>query len=302
MPIHSKRQSETTPPEAIDQAVDEVSLVPKTRGGIQLDSSKSTSRGGIQSLERAFAILEHVVQFPDGIGLSDLSRSVGIHLSTTSHLVKTLVKLGYVTQIADTRRYRVGLRLFSMASCSMNENMIVHAATPILAELAAETGEYTHLAVLSGSDVVIIAKAMGTGMLQLSEGAGGVRPVYCTAIGKILLSDLDAPALNKIIDAKPMVRRTPKTIIERDVLLEELEITRKRGYAIDDAEFDSEVRCAAMLVHDFSGHRVAAIGFSGPIWRLSLSELQEKAEMLARAAAKLSEHLGYRGVSSITRS
>lgn len=302
MPTKSKNQGETKPADATGQAVGVISPVPKARAGSQAVSRKSTSRGGIQSLERAFAILEHVVQFPDGVGLSDLSRSVGIHLSTTSHLVKTLVKLGYVTQIADTRRYRVGLRLFSMASCSMNENMIVRAATPILAELAAETGEYTHLAVLSGSDVVIIAKAMSASMLQLSNGAGGVRPVYCTAIGKILLSYLDEPALNQILDAKPMVRRTPKTIIEREALLAELEVTRKRGFAIDDAEFDSEVRCAAMLVHDFTGRRVAAIGFSGPIWRLSLSELQEKSEMLARAASKLSEHLGYRGASSITHS
>ncbi|MBV6273086.1 IclR family transcriptional regulator [Alcaligenaceae bacterium CGII-47] len=275
--------------EASDPVMDDASFTPK-------------ARGGIQSLERAFAILEHVVQFPDGVGLSDLSRSVGMHLSTTSHLVKTLVKLGYVTQIADSRRYRIGMRLFAMASSSMSENTIVHAATPILEQLAAETGECTHLAVLSGSDVIIIAKAMGAGMLQLSEGASGVRPVYCTAIGKILLSHLEEPELRRILDGKPMLRRTPKTIIEWDALLAELETTRKRGLAIDDAEFDGDVRCAAMLVHDFTGGQVAAIGFSGPIWRLSLSELQEKSEMLAHAAAELSEQLGFRGVPASAHS
>ena len=77
---------------------------------------EARQRGGVQSLERAFSIMEEIARNRDGIGLAELSKRVGLHNSTTFHLVKTMVSLGYVRQVKDSKRYRVGRPLFALAA------------------------------------------------------------------------------------------------------------------------------------------------------------------------------------------
>src|SRR5665213_4377127 len=98
-------------------------------------------RGGVQSLARAFSLLEEIARNREGIGLADLSKRVGLHNSTAFHLVKTLVLLGYARQMKDTKRYRIGRPLFALAASALDEVEMVSLATPILDELSRETGE-----------------------------------------------------------------------------------------------------------------------------------------------------------------
>ncbi len=111
------------------------------------DDAEDKQRGGIQSLGRAFAILEEVARHREGIGLADLSKRVGLHNSTAFHLVKTMVSLGYIRQEKDTKRYRVGRPLFALAASSLDEIEMVNVATPVLEDLARDTGESSHFAV-----------------------------------------------------------------------------------------------------------------------------------------------------------
>ena len=94
----------------------------------------------MQSLERAFAILEAIAGSKQPMSLAELSRATGLHTSTTFHLIKTLIVLGYVCQ-DDSRRYRIGPRLFMQAAGAFNEIELVNLATPHLQRLAEETGE-----------------------------------------------------------------------------------------------------------------------------------------------------------------
>ena len=88
---------------------------------------------------------------------------------------------------------------------------------------------------------------------------------------------------------------TPKTIVERDALMAEIEQVRRDGIAFDDGELDAEVRCVAVPVRDFLGRVAGAIGISGPMWRLPLQSLHEKSKLVRQSAAELSLELGYRG-------
>jgi IclR family KDG regulon transcriptional repressor len=89
-------------------------------------------------------------------------------------------------------------------------------------------------------------------------------------------------------------RYTPKTVVEPEALRREIEEVRRKGIAFDDGEYDAELRCVAVPVHDFAGRIAGAIGISGPIWRLSLQSLQEKARPVRESAAALSAELGSR--------
>ncbi len=256
------------------------------------DDADDRQRGGIQSLGRAFSILEEVARNRDGIMLADLSKRVGLHNSTTFHLVRTMVNLGYIRQIKDGKRYRVGRPLFCLAASALDEIEMVSLATPILEDLSQQTGESSHFAVRLGDSVVIIARTSGPGAVQLADRVGVVRPAYCTALGKMILAGLQPDQLERWIartDFRPM---TPKSITDPRVLRQELDDIRLKGIAYDDGEFDPELRCIAVPVRDFSGQMIGAMGVSGPIWRLSMQALQGRARVVQAAADRLSSEFG----------
>jgi IclR family KDG regulon transcriptional repressor len=251
-------------------------------------------RAGIQSIERAFAILEEVARRRDGIGLAELAKRVGLHSSTTFHLVRTMVQLGYVSQPKDSKKYRIGRRLFTLAAAALDEVELVNIATPILEKLTTETGESSHFAIRSGDEIVVVAKTAGSGMFQLVDRSGAVRPAHATALGKVLLAALAPAELARDLASRELRSFTAKTIVEREPLERELEAVRRQGIAYDDGEFDPEVRCVAVPVRDFAGRVIGAIGISGPIWRLSLQALQDKSVRVREAAASLCAELGAR--------
>jgi DNA-binding IclR family transcriptional regulator len=259
---------------------------------------KEKERGGIQSLERAFAILEEVARHRDGIALAELCKSVGLHSSTTFHLVKTMVQLGYASQHTESKKYKIGRKVFSLAAAALDENDLVTRATPVLELLTSRTDESSHFAIRSGDEVVVVAKTDGTGMFQLVDRAGVVRPANATALGKVLLAALTPAQLERYLEKHELQRFTSKTIVERDVLVAELEQVRRNGIAFDDGEYDPEVRCVAVPVYDFLGRVAGAIGISGPMWRLSLQSLHEKSRHVRQTAVELSSELGYRGEST----
>jgi IclR family transcriptional regulator, KDG regulon repressor len=250
--------------------------------------------GGVQSIARAFAIAEEIARNREGIGLAELSKRVGLHNSTTFHLVKTMVQLGYVSQLADSRKYRIGRRMFTLAAGALDEIELVSVATPILEKLTRETGEYSHFAIRSGEQIVVVAKTAGTGIFQMVDRTGAVRPAHATALGKVLLAALSPAQLARYLETCELRPFTAKTIVERETLLREIDEVRRKGLAFDDGEFDSEARCVAVPVRDFTGRVAGAIGMSGPMWRLSLQALQNKSRYVREAAVDLSAELGFK--------
>jgi DNA-binding IclR family transcriptional regulator len=259
---------------------------------IDEDLEDRSRGGGVQSIGRAFAILEEVARNRDGIGLADLSKRVGLHNSTTFHLVKTMVSLGYIRQVRDSKRYRVGRPLFALAASALDEMEMVSIATPVLDELSRKTGESSHFAARMSDAVVVMARTPGPGAFQLTERVGVVRPAYCTALGKVILAALRPDQFDRYLDRVDLEPLAANTITNPQKLRREIEEVRRTGIGYDDGEFNDEVRCAAMAVSDFSGQVVGAIGISGPVWRLSMQALQNRARMLGDAAEQLSEAFG----------
>jgi IclR family KDG regulon transcriptional repressor len=253
--------------------------------------------GGVQSIGRAFAILEEIARNRDGISLAELSKKVGLHNSTTFHLVKTMVSLGYIRQLKDSKRYRIGRPLFALAASSLDEMEMVSLATPILEDLSATTGESGHFAVRMGDTVTVIARTSGAGAFQLTDRVGVVRPAYCTALGKVMLAALRDDQLERYLARTELKPMTAKSIVDPLLLRRDIDEVRRAGMAFDDGEFDTEVRCVAVPVRDFTGQTVGAVGISGPVWRLSLQALQSRAKVVQEAADKLSQEFGARVAS-----
>ncbi len=257
------------------------------------DRGAGRERGGIQSIERAFAILEEVARSRDGVTLAELSKRLGLHTSTVFHLVQTMVARGYVRQMREGRRYRIGRPLFALAAAARDEIELISLATPVLEHLSAVTGETGHFGVWSGGSVVVLAKTPGAGAFQMASSVGPLRPAYCTGLGKALLAALAPSQLEHYLATTELRPLSPHTTVEPERLRRQLEEVRRDGIAFDDGEFDPEVRCVAVPVRDFTGRVAGALGISGPIWRLSLARLQECAALVRAAADGLSGELGF---------
>ena len=271
-------------------------LVQSTAANID-DDAEDRQRSGVQSLGRAFAILEEVARHREGIGLAELSKLVGLHNSTTFHLAKTMVSLGYMRQERDSKRYRVGRPLFALAASALDEIEMVNLATPVLEDLSRETGESGHFAVRMGDSVVVIARTSGPGAFQLTDRVGVVRPAHCTALGKIILASLRPDQLKRFLERVELKPSTAKSITEASVLLSEIAEVRRSAIAIDDGEFNAEVRCIAVPVYNFTGDVIGALGISGPIWRMSDQVLKSRAKLVQAAAQRLSTEFGASGAT-----
>jgi len=261
------------------------------------DDAEDRQRGGVQSLGRAFAILEEVARNREGIGLAELSKVVGLHNSTTFHLARTMVSLGYLRQEKDSKRYRIGRPLFALAASALDEIEMVNMATPLLEDLSRDSGESGHFGVRMGDAVVVIARTSGPGAFQLTERVGVVRPMHCTALGKIILAALRPDQLTRVLERIELKPSTDKSITSSSVLLDEIEQVRRTGVAFDDGEFNPEVRCIAVPVMDFTGQVIGALGISGPIWRMSNQALQNHAKLVRAAANRLSAEFGANSIA-----
>jgi DNA-binding IclR family transcriptional regulator len=266
-------------------------LVPSSEPNID-DEAEGRQRAGVQSLGRAFAILEEIARHREGIGLAELSKLVGLHNSTTFHLAKTMVSLGYIRQERDSKRYRVGRPLFALAASALDENEMVNLATPILEDLSRETGESGHFAVRMGDAVIVIARTSGAGAFQLTDRVGVVRPAHCTALGKIILASLRPDQLKRFLERVELKPSTRKSITDTSALMREIAEVRRSAVAIDDGEFNPEVRCVAVPVYTFTGDVVGALGISGPIWRMTDQAMQSRIKVVKAAANRLSAEFG----------
>lgn len=257
--------------------------------------AEKTESGGVQSLTRAFALLECVASTPNGVGLSDLGRQVGLHSSTTFNLVRTMVGMGYLSQSADDKRYRIGRSLLCLAANAIDDMFLTDKAKGVMESLSRLTGETSTFAVWSGQNVIALARTNGAGAFQLTDRLGAVRPPHATATGRVLLAALPEDRFADYLVRADLARFTATTITSARELRDEVSRVRKSGMALDNAQFHDDVCCIAVPVFDFSGKTVGSLGVSGPVERMTARARARHVVLLQQAARTLSGELGYAG-------
>ncbi|MEX2643134.1 MAG: IclR family transcriptional regulator, partial [Acetobacterales bacterium] len=190
------------------------------------------------------------------------------------------------------KRYRIGPKLFSLAASASEEAEYARAVEPYLEDLARRSGETSHLAVRTGSLVSVLARRVPDSPVQISERPGVTRPAHATATGKVLLAAMEPEDFERLLATMPLDTFTPTTVTDRDRLREEVRQARDSGIAGDDGEFHREVRCIAVPVTGYRSRRMAALGISAPVYRLSMAELRAKEPLLRDTAAEISRALG----------
>jgi IclR family acetate operon transcriptional repressor len=220
--------------------------------------------GGVQSLDRAFELLELMAAAGGEVALSQLAAASGLPVPTIHRIVRTLVSSGYVLQL-PSRRYALGPRLIGLGESA--SRTVEGWATPHLLALAEATGETANLAMLDGEMVVYVAQAPSPRhTVRMFTEVGRRVYAHCTGVGKALLAQLPADEVRRIVTAAGMPARTDHSITDVGSLLAELERVRSQGYAVDDGEQELGVRCVAVAV---PGSPTSALSVSGPASRVT---------------------------------
>lgn len=258
--------------------------------------TKPKSDYTIQTVSNALRVLE-VFQDEEEIGVSDLSRRLGLHKNNAFRLLATLEESGYIEQSTRSERYRLGASCLELGQAFINSNPLLCSARPVLEDLAIELGETVHIAVLQDFEVVHLDGEQPRQLVLTALRVGQRLPIHATALGKALLgcgpSRQREQFEEEVIGTRGLERRTESTIVDRDKFFEHLNSVALKGYAVDIEECEHGMSCVAAPVIDGNGRVPAAISVSGPSFRLGPDELMGKAATAVTAAAdRISQHLG----------
>lgn len=227
-----------------------------------------------QSLERAFTILETIAN-TDGIGVSDIAREVGLNKSTAFGLIKTLDNLGYIFKNEDTEKYQLTYKIKNLAESGSDRHDILSYAMPHLNKLSDKYGEIIHFVAASEEEVFYLEKIESTKAIRVYTGIGSSMPMYCTGVGKSILSTRTEEEVRDYAKKVGLKKITKNTITNIEDLLKDLELTRKRGYAIDDGENQEELYCLGVPITNKKGEGVYALSISMPGFRIDEYDFEE---------------------------
>ena len=246
-----------------------------------------------RSLERGLAVLEAVATAGDSVTLSDTARKLGLHRSTTHHLMQTLVSVGWLRQDESNRSYELTPKLYQLTGRRWSAEQLGDIAQPLLEQLTRETGEGCSVAAWINGAVSIAAKREADGPVRVVQNVGAVRPMYCTAVGKAIGGWLPRPEVLAALRSEPMTPLTPKTITTEAAFETELRRIHSAGYAIDDEEQFEGLRCIAMPVFCYTGEVVGSMCVLGPKHRMTHQKLMAVRGPLTAWSRRLSEKLGH---------
>ncbi len=240
--------------------------------------------GGVQSLHRAFGILEALADAGGACGLSQLASRADLPLPTIHRLVRTLVDLGYVRQ-QPSRRYALGPRLIRLGE--MSSRILGSWAQPVLVDLARATGESANLATLDGDQIVYVGQAQSQQSMRMFTEVGRRVLPHCTAVGKAMLALLPPDQVQALLGRTGMGAHTSHTITDPVAFATALRRIQRQGYAVDDEEQELGVRCVAVTVRTESSR--IALSISGPASRMTEEHVAYTVPLLQDAAHRLAD-------------
>lgn len=247
--------------------------------------ARPSGTGGVQSVQRAFEILEVMAAGGGGaLALSDIAAATKRPAPSIHRLIRTLVELGYVRQ-DSSRRYALAPGLIRLGDGAARQ--FGTWADPLLAELVQTIGETANMAIIEGGKALYVAQVAGRHSMRMFTEVGRRVPMHTTAVGKALLCQLSDAEVRNILQVAGMRAETERTITDPDALLRELAAGRVLGYVSEVGEQELGVSCVAVPVPD--APVLSAISFSGPEPRMTSDVVRRAAVALQRTAAMMSD-------------
>ena len=244
----------------------------------------------MSAVMRTISILEALSEV-EGINLEALSKKTELPKATLLRFLSTLISQGYVYR-DGADMYHLTLKMFSVGSRSLRHMDLINTAKPFAKELCQTLGETVHMGILEDGNAVYVLKEESSYTLRMYSRVGKVIPLYCTAIGKIFLSEMSDDELGAYLSSHRLKPFTPKSITSEEELREELSAIRENGWSMDDEEHEMNIRCIAAPIKDYSGKTIAAISVSWPVFRFEEGSLDAMVNAIKATTTKLSSIMG----------
>lgn len=263
---------------------------------------RTSRKNTLQSLEHATQLLETLRGHPEGLGLTELSRLLGLSKPSTYRILKTLLECQYLVKGETTDKYQLGVKLWQLG-CAAVEGAFALRQVPrtVLRRLAEKSGETVNLAVYERGKVIYIDSVESPQALKLTLRVGEFGPAYCLSSGKVLLAYQPPEEIEAVIRSglKPY---TPRTIVSADRLIRELAKVRVRGVALNNGEYRPGVGGVAVPILDSEGRPLAALSIAGPLIRFSAARIQIYERLLRETVAELAPQVnGVRAAGEVGR-
>jgi DNA-binding IclR family transcriptional regulator len=241
--------------------------------------------------ERALLMLEIIARAEEPPTLNDLIAMIGLPKATTHRFVTRLEKLGFAQRTMDGKRFGVGHRLTSLALDAMRHSIQLAPRRAILAGLVEEIGETCNITMLDGTELIYLDRVESDWPLQIRLKTGSRVPLHCTASGKLFLSLTPDSFRKALFESRPLLRHTPRTIVDVAALETELNDIRRTKIGTDEEEFIEGMTAAAVPVMDNKGKICATVAVHGPTVRLPLQRALALVPALSRAAKAIEDAL-----------
>jgi DNA-binding IclR family transcriptional regulator len=256
-------------------------------------TSNSKDRYLINSILRASHVLKCFLGEKSHFKISEIARQLKFDRSTTYRILLSLEKCGLVEKDQKTGEYSLGLSTFEIGNAYLNRIDFPKVSKPMMTDLALTVQETVHLAVLSGTEIVYVDKVDSPRPLGIMSKIGQRAPLYCTALGKVLLAFQPEDELKRIIHQLKLVPLTSNTITAKQKLLEELRTIRRQGYALDNREIEEDVECIGAPIRNHLGNVIAALSISGPQRKIGTPQEKNFVAEVVKTAVLISSKLGY---------
>jgi DNA-binding IclR family transcriptional regulator len=247
----------------------------------------------IQVLERAFAIMDVLLEAGEPLSLEAIMTRAGLAKSTAFRLISNLVRYGYVTE--TNNGYWLGLKMISFGQAVVSNLDVRAVALPYLEALRDQTNETVYLAALTNDwSVLYLDKCESRQAVGVNLHSPGMTiEMYCTGLGKTLVAYCPEDEVRDWLQSHDLTQRTPNTITHSEAFLAELEAIRQRGYGIDNGERSLSIRCVAVPIRNGHNKVVAALSVAGPTERMPNPLIASDIAFQAlNAAAQISAALG----------
>jgi IclR family transcriptional regulator, KDG regulon repressor len=242
-----------------------------------------------KTLIKGIALLELLIRTGMPRGVTEIARAMGLQKSNAHRTLQTLQRCGYVT--SKDGLYAPTLKVWELGSLIIGRLDVKQVAGPVLEALRRNSGESVHLSLLDQAEVVYIDKLEGTHPVRAYSQIGGRAPCFCVATGKMLLAYQPDEAVKRVL-AGGLVRYSPRTITDPDMLRRELAKIRANGYAVNRGGWREDVWGVAAPIWDATGAVIAALGISGPANRFQPKALRTLVPLVCAAARDASARMG----------
>jgi IclR family acetate operon transcriptional repressor len=260
-------------------------------GEAETAPASSQHAHSVQALDRGLTLLGIIAE-ADGLSLTTIAQRAGIAPSTAHRILNTLKSAGFVQCVGSQGHYLIGVKAFKVGAAFLRNRKLVDTGRSIIRRLMEATGETASIGIEKDDYIVFISQMESHQAIRAFHRPGSRGSLHASSIGKAILASLSDEAVAQRLHRVGMPKFTEHTIVDPDVLLEDLAVARRRGWAVDDQERAEGMRCVGAAVFNEYGEVMGGISISGPMVRMSDERLGELGPMVRRAAAEITEGIG----------